>query len=154
MIMFRSSGTRILNGRLGCVCSFPSFEEWEEQRCAGQRARVAAAAAARGRTVWKCSQDHSITDPAFSSLFYVMALFLLVQEVTSLKHKPAFTQQRHYQISFLPNPISREPFCLLESLTTAVLFYHFIQAAGGSSGTEECLSEVNTTAHRVDTRPF
>lgn len=45
MIMFRSSGNRIFNGRLGCVCSFPSFEEWEEQRCAGQRARVTAAAA-------------------------------------------------------------------------------------------------------------
>lgn len=50
MIMFRSSGIRIFNGRLGCVCSFPSFKEWEKQRCTGQRARVAAAAAARGRT--------------------------------------------------------------------------------------------------------
>lgn len=145
MIMFRSSVNRIFNGRLGCVCSFPSFEEWEEQRGAGQRARVTAAAAAVGKDcvkVFTRSVDHR------------PRLVFLVQEVTSLKHKSAFTQQRHYQISFLCNHISREPFCLLESLTTVVLFYHFIQAAGGSSGTEECLSEVNTRAHLVDTHPF
>lgn len=55
---------------------------------------------------------------------------------------------------FISAHISREAFCLLESLTTVVVFYHFIQAAGGSSGTEDCLSEVNTTAHHVDTHPF
>lgn len=61
MIMFRSSGNRIFNGSLGCVCSFPSFEEWEEQKGAGQRAKVTAAAAAVGKDcvkVFTGSVDH------------------------------------------------------------------------------------------------
>lgn len=144
MITFRSSGNRIFNGRLGCVCSFPSFEEWEEQRCAGQRARVTVAAAA-GKDcvkVFTRSLDHR------SRLFF---------PVLSYGSLPPCSGRDITQTQACIYPTTSVPdfrFCLLESITTVVLFYHFIQAAGGSSGTEECLSEVNTTAHRVDTHPF
>lgn len=115
------SNSENFDDSLGCACNFPPIEEWEDQRCGGQRARVRVKLTAGEDCVKLFTRPLNHKLLTFSSVLYFLVLVLLKWHHCS----------KSLHLHNVNNALSIMQFAHVSyftcSLITEILFHHCIR---------------------------